>query len=130
VGALKAYAEWTRNLPDALTSIISFLVPPHGWELGDEPRMLIGFAWATSFLEEGAHALDDLRRTAPPDAEIVEPVLILASGILGSLFMPFLAITLLGLLNRSHIPREWRNRWWTNTALGICALLVITLGVQ
>ncbi|TFD50488.1 divalent metal cation transporter [Cryobacterium frigoriphilum] len=56
--------------------------------------------------------------------------LILAYGILGSLFMPFLAITLLGLLNRSHIPREWRNRWWTNTALGICALLFIVLGVQ
>jgi Mn2+/Fe2+ NRAMP family transporter len=54
----------------------------------------------------------------------------MADGILGSLFMPFLAITLLGLLNRSQIPREWRNRWWTNTALGMCALLFITFGVQ
>ena len=74
VDALRAYAVWTRNLPDGLTSILSFLVPPHDWGLGDEPRMLFGFAWATPFLEEGAHALDDLRRAAPPDAEIVEPV--------------------------------------------------------
>lgn len=74
VDALRAYAAWTRNLPDALTSIVSFLVPPREWGLGDEPRMLFGFAWATPFLEEGAHALDELRRAAPPDAEIVEPV--------------------------------------------------------
>ena len=74
VDALRAYAAWTRNLPDALTSIMSFLVPPQNWGLGDEPRMLFGFAWATPFLEEGAHALDELRRAAPPDEEIVEPV--------------------------------------------------------
>ena len=56
--------------------------------------------------------------------------LILAYGVLGSLFMPFLAITLLGLLNGKRIPREWRNKWYTNVALGICALLFIVLGVQ
>ncbi|MFC5928655.1 FAD-binding oxidoreductase [Cryobacterium melibiosiphilum] len=72
--ALRAYASWTHDLPDALTSIMSFLVPPHDWGLGDDPRMLFGFAWATPFLEEGARALDELRRAAPPDAEIVEPV--------------------------------------------------------
>ena len=72
--ALRAYARWTRNLPDALTSIISFLVPPHDWGLGDEPRMLLGFVWANSFLKEGARAIDELRRAAPPDLEIVEPM--------------------------------------------------------
>ncbi|MDJ0337333.1 Nramp family divalent metal transporter [Cryobacterium sp. PH31-O1] len=56
--------------------------------------------------------------------------LILAYGVLGSLFMPFLAITLLGLLNGKRIPKEWRNRWFTNIALSICALLFIILGVQ
>ncbi|TFD08242.1 Nramp family divalent metal transporter [Cryobacterium sp. TMT1-66-1] len=56
--------------------------------------------------------------------------LILAYGVLGSLFMPFLAITLLGLLNGKRIPHEWRNRWFTNIALSICALLFIILGVQ
>ncbi|MDH6236376.1 Nramp family divalent metal transporter [Cryobacterium sp. CG_9.6] len=56
--------------------------------------------------------------------------LILAYGVLGSLFMPFLAVTLLGLLNGKHFPAEWRNKLPTNIALAVCALLFIVLGVQ
>lgn len=56
--------------------------------------------------------------------------LILAYGVLGSLFMPFLAITLLGLLNGKRVSKEWANKWHTNIALGICALLFGILGVQ
>lgn len=56
--------------------------------------------------------------------------LILAYGVLGSLFMPFLAITLLGLLNGKRIPKGWANRWHTNTALAITAILFIALGIQ
>ena len=56
--------------------------------------------------------------------------LILAYGVLGSLFMPFLAVTLLGLLNGKRVPREWANKWYTNVALGICALLFGVLGAQ
>lgn len=56
--------------------------------------------------------------------------LILAYGVLGSLFMPFLALTLLGLLNGSRIPKEWANRLHTNIALGITALLFAVLGGQ
>ncbi|KGJ77559.1 iron transporter [Cryobacterium roopkundense] len=56
--------------------------------------------------------------------------LILAYGVLGSLFMPFLAITLLGLLNGKRIPVEWKNKLPTNIALSVCALLFIALGIQ
>lgn len=56
--------------------------------------------------------------------------LILAYGVLGSLFMPFLAVTLLGLLNGKRVPRQWANRLHTNILLGITALLFIVLGVQ
>ena len=56
--------------------------------------------------------------------------LILAYGVLGALFMPFLAITLLGLLNGRRIPREWANRWHSNLALGITALLFLALGIH
>lgn len=56
--------------------------------------------------------------------------LILAYGVLGSLFMPFLALTLLGLLNGKRIPKEWANNLITNVLLGVTALLFITLGVQ
>ena len=56
--------------------------------------------------------------------------LILAYGVLGSLFMPFLAVTLLGLLNGKRIPAQWANKLWTNVALGIIALLFFVLGGQ
>jgi Mn2+/Fe2+ NRAMP family transporter len=56
--------------------------------------------------------------------------LILAYGVLGSLFMPFLAVTLLGLLNGKRIPARWANKLWSNIALGIIALLFAVLGGQ
>jgi Mn2+/Fe2+ NRAMP family transporter len=56
--------------------------------------------------------------------------LILAYGVLGSLFMPFLAVTLLGLLNGRGIPREWANRLHSNIGLAVCALLFVVLGVS
>jgi Mn2+/Fe2+ NRAMP family transporter len=56
--------------------------------------------------------------------------LILAYGVLGSLFMPFLALTLLGLLNGKRIPKRWANKLHTNILLGLTALLFISLGVQ
>lgn len=71
--------------------------------------------------------------TFPPMALLFldRPIgLVLAYGVLGSLFMPFLALTLLGLLNGRWIPREWANRLHTNIALGITALLFLVLGVN
>jgi len=56
--------------------------------------------------------------------------LILAYGVLGSFFMPFLAITLLWLLNSDRVPREWRNKWVSNVLMGICAIAFITLAVN
>jgi Mn2+/Fe2+ NRAMP family transporter len=56
--------------------------------------------------------------------------LILAYGALGALFMPFLALTLLGLLNGKRIPKAWANKLHTNIALGCCALLFVVLGLQ
>jgi Mn2+/Fe2+ NRAMP family transporter len=68
-----------------------------------------------------------------------EPVgLILAYGTLGALFMPFLAITLLVLLNRrregalphSEVPHEWRNGWFSNLLMASCAVLFLVLAVN
>jgi Mn2+/Fe2+ NRAMP family transporter len=56
--------------------------------------------------------------------------LILAYGVLGALFMPFLAVTLLGLLNSTRVPAEWRNGVATNVVLTVCALLFAVLGVS
>jgi Mn2+/Fe2+ NRAMP family transporter len=54
--------------------------------------------------------------------------LILAYGVLGALFMPFLAITLLGLLNGRRAPRGWSNTPLRNLLLGITAVLFTLLG--
>ncbi len=62
-----------------------------------------------------------------------QPVgLILAYGALGALFMPFLAITLLVLLNRRDdvLPREWRNGWLSNSLMALCAVLFLALAVN
>lgn len=64
--------------------------------------------------------------------------LILAYGALGALFMPFLAITLLVLLNKrregalphSDVPEEWRNGWISNGMLALCAVLFLALGLN
>jgi Mn2+/Fe2+ NRAMP family transporter len=53
--------------------------------------------------------------------------LVLVYGALGALFMPFLAITLIWLLNSRHTPREWRSGWLSNTGLTVAALLFIAI---
>jgi FAD/FMN-containing dehydrogenase len=71
--ALRAYADWTADLPDAMTSIISFVVPPADWELGDELVMLVGFAWASPDRTEGERWIDRLRAAAHPTGEVLDP---------------------------------------------------------
>ena len=53
--------------------------------------------------------------------------LIVAYGVLGSLFMPFLAGTLIWLLNSGRTPTEWRNGWVSNGLLAAAALLFAVL---
>lgn len=53
--------------------------------------------------------------------------LIVAYGVLGSLFMPFLAGTLIWLLNSARVPGEWRNGWVSNGLLAAAALLFAVL---
>ncbi|THJ65850.1 divalent metal cation transporter [Arthrobacter echini] len=56
--------------------------------------------------------------------------LILLYGVLGSLFMPFLAITLLVLLNSSRLAQQWRNRWFSNVFLAITTVVFLVLGLN
>jgi Mn2+/Fe2+ NRAMP family transporter len=56
--------------------------------------------------------------------------LIQAYGVLGAFFMPFLAITLLLILNSDRVPREWRNKWPSNALMTITALVFIVLTVD
>jgi Mn2+/Fe2+ NRAMP family transporter len=53
--------------------------------------------------------------------------LIVAYGALGALFMPFLALTLIWLLNSNRTPAEWRSRWLSNGMLVAGGLLFCVL---
>jgi Mn2+/Fe2+ NRAMP family transporter len=56
--------------------------------------------------------------------------LVVAYGVLGAFFMPFLALTLLWLLNSDRTPREWRNGILSNVMLFVSGMLFIVLCVQ
>ncbi|MFD9904986.1 Nramp family divalent metal transporter [Streptomyces sp. NPDC059063] len=56
--------------------------------------------------------------------------LVVFYGVLGAFFMPFLALTLLWLLNSSRTPRQWRNGIVSNVMLAAAGLLFIVLCVQ
>jgi Mn2+/Fe2+ NRAMP family transporter len=56
--------------------------------------------------------------------------LILAYGVLGAFFMPFLAVTLLWLLNTDRTPAEWRNKLHSNVLMAIIAVAFLALCVN
>ncbi|OUE19283.1 Divalent metal cation transporter MntH [Clavibacter michiganensis] len=90
----------------------------------DDPRRRLGGSYYKAFI---------VWLTIPPIGLLFldQPIgLIIAYGVLGALFMPFLAITLLVLLNTDRTPRAWRNRPLSNTVMGLSALLFVVLGVQ
>lgn len=74
VRAWRAVDQWTRELPDQLTTIATTITPPPPLGLGDEPVLLVGFAWASDDHEAGQAHVDTLRRAAPPDGEEVGPM--------------------------------------------------------
>jgi len=57
-------------------------------------------------------------------------LLIVGYGVLGSLFMPFLAVTLLCLMNSSRLDPRWRNGLFSNLLLGTTCALFLVLGVN
>jgi FAD/FMN-containing dehydrogenase len=71
--ALRAWDAWAADLPDPMTSIATFVVPPPEFELGDEPVMLIAWLWASPDRAEGQRVADRLREVAPPDEALVQP---------------------------------------------------------
>ncbi|MGG3571436.1 Nramp family divalent metal transporter [Bacillus gobiensis] len=56
--------------------------------------------------------------------------LIILYGVLGALFMPFLATSLVILLNSKKVEPEFRNNWIANTVLIGCLLMFIVLGIS
>lgn len=56
--------------------------------------------------------------------------MIILYGVLGAAFLPFLAGTLIWLLNSSRTPREWRNGWLSNGMLAVAGALFLVLAIK
>jgi FAD/FMN-containing dehydrogenase len=67
--AWAAYDKWTRELPGQMTSITTTLTPPPALGMGDQPLLLVGFAWASPDHATGQALVRQLRDIAPPDDE-------------------------------------------------------------
>ena len=71
---LGAFGEWAADVPDDLTTLITFTVPPADWELGDRVLMFIGFAWAGADRAAGETAIARLQDACPADVAVLDPV--------------------------------------------------------
>ena len=71
--ALRSYVEWAADVPDEITTLVTFMVPPADWELGDRPLMFLGFAWAGDDRAEGQAVIDRLRAVCSPDVAVLDP---------------------------------------------------------
>jgi len=84
----------------------------------DDPEARAGGIWYRVYI---------LWLTFPPMIWILltdEPAwLILIYGVLGAFFMPFLAVTLLWILNTGRTPKQWRSGWLSNALLVICTVI-------
>ena len=71
--ALRGWDAWGADVPDPMTSIATFVVPPPEFELGDDPIMVIAWLWASPDRDQGERVADRLRAAAPPDEAVVQP---------------------------------------------------------
>ena len=75
--ALRFYAAWVADLPDEMTSIITFITPPDEMmppELQGQPVMIQGFTWAGADREEGERLVAPLADFGTPALVAIEPI--------------------------------------------------------
>ncbi len=71
---LRAFVAWTADAPDDVTTLVTFMVPPADWELGDRVLMFLGFTWAGADRREGEAVIDRLQAACAPDTAVLDPV--------------------------------------------------------
>lgn len=70
--ALVSFEQWTQSLPDEMTPIISVLVLPPDFDMGDGPWLIVGFVWASDDRAAGLALIQELRESTSPDGEDVQ----------------------------------------------------------
>lgn len=72
--ALAAFERWSRDLPDGLTSIVTFMPAPEAAGTDDETWLIIRCVHVGEDEQQGQRLLDRLRRAAPPDEQTTGPI--------------------------------------------------------
>jgi FAD/FMN-containing dehydrogenase len=72
--ALAAFAALAPDLPDELTVLMTALVPPADWELGDRVVLVMGFAWAGADRGTGEAVVRRIQDACAPDVAVLDPV--------------------------------------------------------
>jgi FAD/FMN-containing dehydrogenase len=116
--ALTAYVEWAADLPDELTTLVTFTVPPAEWELGDRVLMLVGFAWAGADRAIGRSAIERLQTASPPDVAVLDPTRWLAFQSAFDSSLP------------KGVRAYWRNAWFARFDGPMIETLVEHCGAQ
>jgi FAD/FMN-containing dehydrogenase len=116
--ALRAYAAWTAGLPDELTTIVTFMVPPADWELGDLPLMFLGFAWAGADRIAGEAVVARMQAVCAPDTAVLDPARWIAFQSAFDGAMP------------KGARAYWRNAWFDRLDDGVIDALVAHCGAQ
>ncbi len=71
--ALASFATLAPELPDDLTVLMTVLVPPADWELGDRVLLLMGFAWAGTDRAAGEAVVRRIQDACAPDVAVLDP---------------------------------------------------------
>jgi FAD/FMN-containing dehydrogenase len=118
IEALTAWRSWTADAPDEVTTMLTFMVPPPDWELGDRVLMFLGFAWAGADRAAGEAEIGRLRAGCEPDAAVVEPTRWIDSQSGFDSAMP------------KGVRAYWRNAWFTGIDDALLGQLVEHCGAQ
>jgi FAD/FMN-containing dehydrogenase len=116
--ALRQYAEWTAGVPDELTTLVTFMVPPADWELGDRVLMFLGFAWAGPDRSEGEAVVGRLQAACPPDVAVTDPTRWITFQSAFDAAMP------------KGVRAYWRNAWFERLDGEVIDALVAGCGAQ
>lgn len=110
--ALGAWVDWTAEAPDQVTTILTFMVPPADWEMGDQVLLFLGFAWAGSDRREGEAAVGRLQDACPPDVTVTDPTRWLTFQSAFDAAMP------------TGVRAYWRNAWFQRMDEGLIDALI------
>ncbi len=71
--ALTSFASLAPGLPDDLSVLMTILVPPADWDIGDQALLVMGFAWAGPDRAEGEAVIRRLQVGCTADIAVLDP---------------------------------------------------------